>query len=347
MAKDITVSLKFDSNGQVVLGQLTVSAKELQNAMQTVQKQTKSTFKGFITSSASVVTAFKGVTESIGSLAAPYNAFDQAMRRANTMAGKSGKEFEKLRDQVKDLASKYGLARDVLANGLYEAISNGVSENNWMSYLEQSAKTSIGATAELGSVVGVVATVIKNYGDEWGKAGAIQDMIQLAAVKGRTSFEEMANALPRVTTNAAKLGISIDELLAAFSTLTGVTGNTNEVSTQFAAVLTALVKPSSEAQKMAKAMGIEFNAASIKSAGGLQNFLVTLDQAVQKYASTNNALAEEVYGKLFGSAESLRALGALTGQLSDKYQENVAAMHHRGCMPDLDINFNNKTVDKR
>lgn len=328
MAKDICVSLKFDSNGQVVLGQLTLSAKELQNAVKGVQKQTKSVFKDLMSSTSAAVVAINGVSESIGNLAAPYNTFDQAMRRANTMAGKSGKEFEKLRDQVKDLASKYGLARDVLANGLYETISNGVSENNWMSYLEQSAKTSIGATAELGSVVGVVATVIKNYGVEWEKAGTIQDMIQLAAVKGKTSFEEMANALPRVTTNAAKLGISIDELLAAFSTLTGVTGNTNEASTQLAAVLTALVKPSREAQKMAKAMGIEFNAASIKSAGGLQNFLVTLDQAVQNYASANNVLADEVYGKLFGSAESLRALGALTGQLSDKYQENVAAMQN-------------------
>ena len=126
-------------------------------------------------------------------------------------------------------------------------------------------------------------------------------MIQLTAKNGVTSFEQLAQALPRVTTNAAKLGISTDELLATFSTLTGVTGNTNEVSTQLAAVLTALVKPSSEAQKMAKAMGIEFNAASIKSAGGLQDFLVTLDQAVQNYASANNVLADEVYGKLFGT----------------------------------------------
>ena len=37
-------------------------------------------------------------------------------------------------------------------------------------------------------------------------------------------------------------------------------------------------------------------------------------------------LEQEIYGKLFGSAESLRALGPLTGQLAAKFNENVEAM---------------------
>lgn len=129
-----------------------------------------------------------------------------------------------------------------------------------------------------------------------------------------------------MTGNAATLGVSIDELMATFSTLTGVSGNTAEVSTQLAAVFTALIKPSSEASKMAEQMGISFNAASIKAAGGLQNFLADLDKNVKQYAQKSGMLEQEIYGKLFGSAESLRALGPLTGRLAAKFGEDVDAM---------------------
>ncbi|MCF0203596.1 MAG: phage tail tape measure protein [Bacteroidaceae bacterium] len=108
----------------------------------------------------------------------------------------------------------------------------------------------------------------KNYAMDWSAAGEIQDKIQMTAKNGVTSFEQLAAALPRVTGNAATLGVSIDELMAAFATLTGVSGNTAEVSTQLAAIFTALVKPSSEATEMAKQMGIEFDAMAIKAAGG-------------------------------------------------------------------------------
>lgn len=141
-----------------------------------------------------------------------------------------------------------------------------------------------------------------------------------------TSFEQLAQALPRVTANASTLGVSVDELLASFATLTGVSGNTNEVATQMAAIFTALVKPSSEATEMAEKMGIEFNAASIQAAGGLRNFLTQLDASVKEYAAANGVLEQQVYAKLFGSAESLRALTPLTNQLAEKFSENVDAM---------------------
>ena len=57
----------------------------------------------------------------------------------------------------------------------------------------------------------------------------------MTAKNGVTSFSQLAQALPKVAANANTLGVSIDELMAAFATLTGVSGNTAEVSTQLAA----------------------------------------------------------------------------------------------------------------
>lgn len=327
----ISITFKLDGDGKG-FKDLSQNADGLKQAM-TAAIVEADKLKSSLINWSQGVQALGAVSNAVGQLngtlqdiTADSRAFGAAMRVANTMAGKNAEGFAKLKNQVAELAKNVPVARDELANGLYQVVSNGVPENNWLNFLNKSAKASVGGVADLGGVVKVTSTVVKNYGLAWDAAESVQDKIQLTAKNGVTSFEQLAQALPRVTANASTLGVSVDELLASFATLTGVSGNTNEVATQMAAIFTALVKPSSEATEMAEKMGIEFNAASIKAAGGLRNFLTQLDASVKEYAAANGVLEQEVYAKLFGSAESLRALTPLTNQLAEKFSENVDAM---------------------
>lgn len=332
MAKEIKFNVKLVVDGKEQLVTATSTAEELRRVLDSAKTSSQKLNAALVNFNQAVMAA-NNVTNAISQISGALNgvteesrSFSVAMNAANTMAGKSGEDFAKLKGQVAELSKSIPVVRDELANGLYQVISNGVPEDNWIAFLQKSAKASVGGIADLGETVKVTSTIIKNYGLSWDKAGDVQDKIQLTAKNGVTSFEQLAQALPRVTSNAATLGVSIDELMATFATLTGVSGNTAEVSTQLAAIFTALVKPSSEASKMAQQMGIEFDAAAIKAAGGMRNFLTDLDKNVKAYASKSGMLEQEIYGKLFGSAESLRALGPLTGQLAAKFNENVEAM---------------------
>jgi TP901 family phage tail tape measure protein len=332
MAKEIKFNVKLVVDGKEQLVTATSTAEELRRVLDSAKTSSQKLNAALVNFNQAVMAA-NNVTNAISQISGALNgvteesrSFSAAMNAANTMAGKSGEDFARLKGQVAELSKSIPVVRDELANGLYQVISNGVPEDNWIAFLQKSAKASVGGIADLGETVKVTSTIIKNYGLSWDKAGDVQDKIQLTAKNGVTSFEQLAQALPRVTGSAATLGISIDELMATFATLTGVSGNTNEVATQMAAIFTALVKPSSEASKMAQQMGIEFDAAAIKAAGGMRNFLTDLDKNVKAYASKSGMLEQEIYGKLFGSAESLRALGPLTGQLAAKFNENVEAM---------------------
>ena len=338
-SKEIKFNLRLAIDGKEQLGFITSSAKDVVKTLDEA-KGAAARFSDKIASMNQAISAINGLKTVLQDLTGESASFAKSMAITNTMAGKSGKDFEALKESVTDLSKEIPLTRDELANGLYQVISNGVPENNWLDYLRASAKASVGGVADLGEAVKVTSTLIKNYGLSWQDATAIQDKIQLTAKNGVTSFEQMAQALPRVSGNAATLGVSVDDLMATFATLTGVTGNTSEVSTQLAAVFTALIKPSSEATKMAQQMGIEFNAAAIKSAGGFRQFLTQLDASVKGYAQSSGMLSKEVYAKLFGSAESLRALGPLTTQLKDKFAENAEAM--KGSAGTMDKAF--KTV---
>lgn len=332
MAKEVTFKLNLRVDGKDVVKKVTMDIDELQKAIGNAKTESDKLRDSLIKYNQinetvrSVSDGFAQLSGYLNDVTEESRSFGGAMAAANTMAGKSGQEFANLKDQVSELAGKIPIARDELANGLYQVISNGVPENNWITFLDKSARASVGGLADLGETVKVTSNIIKNYGLDWDAAGSIQDKIQLTAKNGVTSFGELAQALPRVTSQASTLGVSVDELMATFSTLTNVSGNTAEVSTQLAAIFTALIKPSSEAAEMAQQMGIQFDAASIKAAGGMEQFLVSLDKSVKQYAASSGMLEQEIYGKLFGSAESLRALTPLTGKLAEKFRENVADM---------------------
>ncbi|MCM1020831.1 MAG: phage tail tape measure protein [Muribaculaceae bacterium] len=333
MAGNSTISITFKLDGD---GKGFKAIAQDANGLKTVMTSTLEASEKLKTSLVNWSAAVQGlqavtgaanqISNTLASITGESAQFSKAMKAANTMAGKDSAGFKQLKGEVADLAKQIPIARDQLANGLYQVISNGVPEDNWIEYLNASARSAVGGIADINKVVGVTATVIKNYGMEWSAAQDIQDKIQLTAKNGVTSFEQLAEALPSVTGSAATLGVTIDELLGAFATLTGVSGNTAEVSTQLAAILNALIKPSSEATEMAAKMGIQFDAAAIKAAGGMQNFLQSLDVSVKEYAAASGTLEQEVYGKLFASSRALRALIPLQGELADKFSTNVAGM---------------------
>lgn len=333
MARKGTISISFRiDEGKDGLRNLTFDAQTLRKVLEENAQAAERVQNKFY-KAAAAATAFKGGADAVNQLHSVLTDITQesldfsgAMKAANTMAGKDAAGFERLKDQVAELSKSVPIARDELANGLYQVVSNGVPEDNWIEFLNKSARSAVGGIADLGQVVGVTSTVIKNYGLGWEAAEDIQDKIQLTAKNGVTSFEQLSAALPRVTGNAATLGVSIDELMASFATLTGVSGNTAEVSTQLAAIFTALIKPSSEASKTAEAMGIQFDAAAIKAAGGMHNFLRDLDRSVKSYAQSTGEEIQTIYGSLFGSAESLRALTPLQGELAAKFKENIDGM---------------------
>ena len=327
--KQISLTVKLNVDGKEQLVTATTDIEKLRAALDASQGSISKAVKNMSYLSVSflgISSAANQICGTLNNLTEENRTFSGAMAAANTMAGKSGKDFEQLKDKVADLAAELPIARDQLANGLYQVISNGVPEDNWIDYLKKSAKASIGGIADLGETVKVTSTVIKNYGLDWSAANEIQDKIQLTAKNGATSFEQLAQSLPMVTGNAATLGISVNELMASFATLTGVSGNTAEVATQLSAVFTSLVKPSSEATKQAQEMGIQFDAAAIKAAGGMQNFLLDLDKNVKAYAAKTGQLEQTIYSKLFGSARAMRALIPITGELSEKFGQNVEAM---------------------
>lgn len=253
--------------------------------------------------------------------------FSYGMARANTMLQVSETNLAKYTSQVRGLSVETGKAKKELAEGLYNTISAGVPKENAITFLRDSTKAAVGGTAELGTVVDATAGFIKNYNESWENAGKIQDKFQKTVQLGQINgLGELASALPKVTNLSAQLGATQEEILGVFATSSGVLGNSAEVSTMLGATLTALVKPSAEAITMAQKLGIAFNSNVVKQSGGLKNYIDALMPRIKAMSAQTGTSQEEIIGKLFGSAEAIKMVMALGGNLNESWTKSTASI---------------------
>lgn len=146
MGKSVKVTMNLSVNGVPNLISAKVSVDDLNKTIKKAAAETHGLGKAMKTlGDVSVplnaaIQNFGSLQTSLSSLTEENNSFAASMRAANTMAGKGGEDFERLKDKVSELSKTVPVARDELANGLYQVISNGVPEDNWMSFLEASAR---------------------------------------------------------------------------------------------------------------------------------------------------------------------------------------------------------------
>ena len=133
----ISITFKLDGDGKG-FKELANDANGLKSVMSAAIVEAQKLDKSIINWSQSVQ-AIGAVSNAISQLNTTFQTitqdsrtFSAAMKAANTMAGKDADGFEQLKDQVAELSKTIPMARDELANGLYQVISNGVPEDNWI-----------------------------------------------------------------------------------------------------------------------------------------------------------------------------------------------------------------------
>lgn len=168
---------------------------------------------------------------------------------------------EALKEEVKALAEETGKDAIDLADGLYQILSAFPEASDdtafALEFLRVAAEASVAGLASTAETVGMLSAVIKGYSLEMDDAQHVSDLAFKTVVLGQTRFRELAHSMGHVIPMAAALNITQEELWGAMATLTGVTGDTNNVVTQLRGVFKAVLDPTDQ---MAVAIGQVSNA---------------------------------------------------------------------------------------
>lgn len=231
--------------------------------------------------------------------------FKQGIANINTLLDDTT-NLDSYKNKIKELSDDTGINVEIMTDGMYQAISSlGDAGKQTEGIFEVMAKSSKAGGAETSDSVSLISAAMKGYGDISEKsAQKVSDLAFVTAKLGVTTFPEMAKSMQPLFPLSSALNISMEDLFGSMATLTGVTGNTSEVSTQLKAIFSNLIKPTKAMAEVIKKYGYENSQAMIKSEG-----MAGVLEILQKETGGS----ADKMGALFSSTEALTAVTALCG----------------------------------
>lgn len=295
MTPDYSIIVKMQTGG-VSTGRRVVES-EL-SAMDRAVERTKGRFSKALTGAAIGGVFLKAVKDAA--------AFGDKMAEVSTLVDETTFDMDALTKSALDQAKAFGSLPAEQAAAQYQIISAGAgSAAEATEILTAANKLAVGGVTDVATASDGLTSVLNAYGDKVAGASAVSDAMFVGMKAGKTTIGELSGGLGKVAPLAAQAGVSFDELVAATSALTKGGISTRESITGVRAILAAVTKPTSEAEKLAAKLGLSFNAAALES----QGFAGFMQEVVAKTGGSSDAMAQ-----LFGGVEALVPALALSGQ---------------------------------
>jgi len=244
-----------------------------------------------------------------------YRDFNKAVSEVSTLIPGTRQEIKLLEREANSLAKTFGGTATQQVQAFYQAISAGVGDvGDAASFLEDANRLAVAGVTDVETAVDLLTTTLNAWGDANMSASEASDVLFTAVRQGKTTIDELTASLGRIAPTADAMGISLEEIAAATATMTARGIQTSEAMSGLKAALANIAKPTSDAQKVAEALGIEFNLAALESKG----FAEFMQDMIDKTGGSTTAISA-----LFGSVEAFNAVMALAGDGGDLFLSNL------------------------
>jgi TP901 family phage tail tape measure protein len=309
---------------------INIDGKQAKDLLKTIQEEVEKLngeFKNLEKPTAGLGAKIKGALSGVvGQLAAVTGAAFTLQQAFNTLAEQSRAEgalrslgvnaevasaqFAKLSQDLQGQASAVELTA-----AAYDVASAGFTNvADQSKILEAATKGAVGGLSDLNTVGNAVTSVLNAYGMSASQANKLVDGFIQTQNDGKVILAEYATQIGRLAPTAAAAGVGIDELNAAIATITAQGVPVEATFTGLNQALVAILKPTSEAEQLAKSLGIEFNETALRTKG----FGGLLAEVAQKTGGSTSQLT-----KLFGSVDALKAVLPLVNDDLVKFNKNL------------------------
>lgn len=243
--------------------------------------------------------------------------FQAAQNEIGTLLGQNSTQANAYGKDILAYAATSTQAIDQITAATYSAISAGAAQADALGVVNTAEKLSVAGKAELNATTVALVSTLNAYGASASEASRYSDVLFTTVRLGQTTIPELAASLAQVTGIAGSAGVPIETLGAAIAALTASGLPTAQSITGIKAAISGIIQPSKEASDMAAELGIQFNAAALKSKG--------FDGVMTDIARATGGNVEKI-SSLFGSVEALNAVLSLTSSDGAKFTAALAAM---------------------
>ena len=265
---------------------------------------------------------FAGIGIGAGAVAtkalSEFRGFEDGMNEVFTLLpGISSDAMDQMSADILQVSKEIGRLPEDVIPSLYNSLSAGVPPDNVFAFLETANKLAVGGATDLGTAVDGLTTVVNAFGSDVISVGEASDIIFTAVKGGKTTVEELSNAMFNVAPIAASMGIAFGDVTAATATLTAAGTPTSVAMTQIRAALSELAKPTSQISKLFMELTGQSFEEFIASGGNMKEGFDIIKKGAE---AQGKPLAQFV-----GSVEALGAIQTLTGKGSEKFAAELLA----------------------
>jgi len=264
--------------------------------------------------------ALSGVTKAFGATIGAANKLQAEVAEIGTLLGEDAvTQTKKLTGEILNLQKTFGAGTADSAKALYQAISSGaVNAEESIKLMTTANKLAIGGVTDVATAVDGITNSINGFALKAEDSTRIADTFFEGMKAGKTTIAELSQNIGKVAASANGLGISLEETVAAMSTLTTTGISTSEATTKVKAAITALVKPNKELAAALEKAGIASVESAIKQDG--------LQATLKRITDTTDGSATAIKG-LFSSVEAGDAVLAIASSSSETYSKTLGNMN--------------------
>lgn len=239
---------------------------------------------------------------------------------ASLISDVSQETITQLRRDIGDLAAEGGQRIEDEIGAAYNALSAGVEQENLLTFLGTANRLAVGGVTDVNTAVGLLTGVLNAYGRSAAEAEDVSDTLFTTVRLGKTTIEELAGSVGRVAPIASELELSLEEVSAAYIELTKSLGSTTAATTGLLGVIRTLVRPSVEAEEIARKYNVELGVGAVR-ANGFTETLSQLSAIAQQNADD--------FQKLFGEQTAWNSASILGRNNAEGFTVALDALSNR------------------
>lgn len=253
------------------------------------------------------------VAGAFGAALVTFANFDNAMTNTLSLTNTAREDAGGLYDAILSRGSESIAGNQAVAESYYDIVSGVADATTHIAILDAAIATSEGGQANLSATTGALVGVMNAYGLEADQAAFVSDVMTNTVKNGVLTMDEMAAALPAVTSLASTTGVGFDELAGSIALITKTGTPASVAATQLRAGMTALLNPNETLKAAIAELGYESGEAMLAELG--------LAGSLEEISNTST-VADEGLAKTLGSTEALGAALTLTSDGADDFLTN-------------------------
>lgn len=250
-----------------------------------------------------------------------FATYETGLAEVGTILGGTVDQMDAVGESARRMSATFGVDVQTQLKATYQAMSAGFADAaEGAAVMTTANKLAVAGVTDVFKSVDLLTTVLNGYGIAAENSMEASDALFTAVRFGKTTVDALSAAMGMVTPSAVAAGLSLDETMAAMSTLTLAGQSTRMSSVALGRAMDWLSKMPPKTKAALDDLGISSDELNVRT-HGLQHVLGVLGGVLEKDEKA-----------LFGMGAPIRAFRALmplATTMSEKFGEAMEAQANK------------------